>query len=98
MTDYIVRIELHSSLANYTTLHNWMHAQKFRTTITGSNGLSYKLPTATYEISSARDLNDLRDWLVNNLPDCGSSPKPWILVVKSAGAAWRMGNAINKAA
>jgi len=98
VSTYIVRIELHGRLADYTLLHHWMQKQGFRTTINASDGTTYQLPTATYEIDSNRTTTDLRDWIGNNLPDCGSAPKPWILVIKSAGAAWRMGGAVRKAA
>lgn len=98
MSSYIIRIELHGSLANYATLHNWMQQQSFKTTVLGGNGLRYKLPTATYQIDSERAVEDLRDWLVAKLPSCGSSPLPWILVALEAGLAWRMGIPLAKAA
>lgn len=88
MTTFYVRIELHSHTANYEQLHTWMASAGFNHTIRGSNGIVYKLPTATYSIEISQTADGLRDWLSKNMPSCGSNPLPWILVIESASSAW----------
>lgn len=95
---FFIRIELHGRHADYRELHAWMAKQGFSTTVTAGDGSVYQLPTAMYRIESSRTKESLRDWLVQNMPTCGSVPNPWILVVKSDGAAWHMGNALRRAA
>ncbi len=51
MPAYTVRVELHGAQrGDYDRLHVEMRKQGFATTITGDNGITYRLPPAEYII------------------------------------------------
>ena len=51
MAQFIVRVELHDAAwSDYTVLHAHMAAQGFQHTILGSDGVTYQLPTAEYNL------------------------------------------------
>jgi hypothetical protein len=53
MSLYTVRVELHSATAaNYSSLHTAMAASGLGTTIQGSDGRRYQLPTGTYFVNA----------------------------------------------
>lgn len=53
MASFIVRVELHSAVYDdYLKLHAAMATRGFSRTILGSNGQTYHLPTAEYDITT----------------------------------------------
>jgi hypothetical protein len=87
MTTFIVRVELHgASESDYERLHVAMAQLGFLRNVIGSDGNTYRLPTAEYRIESANTVETVRDLARGAANTTGRSS--WVLAVASAGMAW----------
>lgn len=92
MASFITRVELHDAIpADYTKLQAEMSAQGFSTTIVGSDGRAYRLPTAMYASSHLLDVDQVRD-LASKA--AGRTDKEAIVFVAEwSNASWTLGQA-----
>ncbi|WP_407971444.1 type V toxin-antitoxin system endoribonuclease antitoxin GhoS [Burkholderia pyrrocinia] len=62
MAHFLTRIELHEAESeDYDKLHTSMEDRGFAKTITGDDGVTYILPTATYYCESTHGTADIRE-------------------------------------
>lgn len=90
VTGFIVRIELHGEDADYEELYKWMQQEGFTRAITGGKKKPYKLPSGTYYGENDLDAKALRDHLRDDVPWCGSTARPWVLVTAFEQIAWAL--------
>lgn len=87
MTTFIVRVELHGATeSDYEHLHTAMAQIGFVRTVIGSDGKTYRLPTAEYRIDSTSTVDAIRDSARSAANSTGRNS--WVLAVASAGMAW----------
>lgn len=87
MTQFTVRVELHDAdWDDYDVLHAEMRKEGFSTTITGSDGKTFELPTAEY----CYEGDITRDQLLDKAIAAANRVHRYfgILITKSAGRTW----------
>ncbi|WP_109477600.1 type V toxin-antitoxin system endoribonuclease antitoxin GhoS [Paraburkholderia sp. C35] len=81
MASFITRVELQNASAeDYERLHSEMESRGFKRTISGKNGTSYKLPTATYSLSFIGTASQVSDQARNAANATGR--KNWIITTE----------------
>ncbi|EED4922694.1 DUF2622 domain-containing protein [Salmonella enterica subsp. arizonae] len=88
MTNFTVRIELHSATVDdYEELHKKMKRKGFKRTISNGENISYQLPDAEYNYSG--DIT--RKEVLRKAYDIAETVRedPSVLVTESAGRCWR---------
>lgn len=89
MAKFTVRVELHDANSeDYDNLHKKMEAKGYSREIS-SNGKTYQLPSAEYICEKNLEVTAVRD----EVKEIAKSvkPAPNILVTKSDGRAWNLG-------
>ena len=89
MARFIVRVELHdaSTWQDYELLHKKMEAEGFTRTITGSNGVTYHLPPAEYEMQGSYS----KEEVLTKAERAASQTRKrhGIIVTEANGQIWR---------
>jgi hypothetical protein len=87
MTSFITRVELHKEQpSDYDTLHASMIKMGFSRLIISNDNISYRLPTAEYNISGNFTRGEVLDKAKEAVKDTGKNA--YILVTESAGRTW----------
>lgn len=88
MSQYTVRIELHSSQYNpdFETLHRAMAQKGFSKLITSDSGVTYHLPRGEYNIDTTSDRSRVLNVAKEAVKATGQSAE--ILVTESSGRTW----------
>ena len=87
MAKFTTRMVLHDADWNdYNDLHTYMDQEGFTDEITSSDGITYKLPDAEYDISGNFDLDAVLTKAKKAAKKTGKDYK--IFVTKSAGRKW----------
>ena len=88
MTNYTVRIELHSSLyaPDFETLHREMRNEGFGRTITSGSGIIYHLPRGEYNRSTTEGRSEVLSAAERAVAATGKTAE--VLVTESAGRVW----------
>jgi hypothetical protein len=88
MSQYTVRIELHSSqyTPDFETLHRAMAQKGFSKLITSDSGITYHLPRGEYDIDTTSDRSQVLNAAKQAVQATGQSGE--ILVTESKGRTW----------
>lgn len=87
MARFTTRVELHSADEDdYENLHAAMERRGFSRRITSSDGVTYHLPTAEYNLNKDWDLDRVLDEAQKAADSTGR--KNEVLVTKSNGRRW----------
>lgn len=87
MSSFMVRVELHNaSYQDYLRLHAEMARWGFARTILGSNGQTYHLPTAEYDITTDRTAAQVREAAIRAAAATGRPA--WVLVTQYSACLW----------
>ncbi|KKP86492.1 MAG: hypothetical protein UR90_C0028G0004 [Parcubacteria group bacterium GW2011_GWC1_35_8] len=88
MSNYTVRVELHSAQYNpdFEILHSAMQNEGFSKLITSDNGKIYHLPRGEYTISTSENRSQVLKTTQRAVQKTGESAE--ILVTESAGRTW----------
>lgn len=88
MSQYTVRIELHSSqyTPDFETLHRVMAQKGFSKLIISDGGTTYHLPRGEYDIETALDRSHVLNVAKQAVQATGQSAE--ILVTESRGRSW----------
>jgi len=88
MSQYTVRIELHSSQYNpdFETLHRAMAQKGFSKLITSDSGVTYHLPRGEYNIDTTSDRSKVLNAAKEAVKATGQGAE--ILVTESSGRTW----------
>ena len=91
MPTFIARVELHGARYpdDYQDFHERMEAEGHYKTIKGRNGVTYRLPAATYSaIKNGISTRSVRDEVSQIAADTGFRIS--VLVAKAPSVAWRL--------
>ncbi|MFM4805904.1 hypothetical protein ACEUC3_18730 [Aeromonas bivalvium] len=87
MSKFTTRMVLHDAdWDDYNDLHTYMNQEGFTDEITSSDGITYKLPDAEYDISGNFDVDDVCTKAKRAAKRTGKEYK--VFVTKSAGRKW----------
>lgn len=87
MPRFTVRVELHQAHeSDYERLHEEMEDEGFRRTITDSKGVTFKLPTAEYNLEGEFTTDQANERAAAAAQRTGK--RFWILVTASNGRRW----------
>ena len=89
MASFLIRVEMHgASPDDYVRLHKEMEIQGCVRWITGDNGITYDLPTATYVASGTGTAETVRNAVLGIVRKVRPFPDPWVLAVAWSEASW----------
>jgi len=87
MSQYIVRVELHRATASdYELLHSEMERRGFSRSILGTNGRTYRLPTAEYRAETGQTGEEVRSIAAEAAAASGCAYA--VLVAETVGTWW----------
>jgi len=87
MASFTTRVELHYARENdYEILHAEMAKEGFKRTITSSDGVTYRLPTAEYNYVGDKTRDDVLDKA--KAAAARTRKEFCVLVTESAGRSW----------
>lgn len=87
MASFTVRVVLHDAdWDDYNDLHDEMKKQGFSDEITSSDGITYKMPDAEYDISGSLTLDNVLSKAKSAASSTGR--KYAVFVTKSSGLKW----------